>query len=104
MLAMKSAAVLLLALSICSGFAQEGSLKLTHTIPLNGIQSRFDHFAIDAKGQRLFLAALGNNSLKVIDLAIQHRAVNDSMRKTGSTLLVQHPVLGRLPANAALHA
>ena len=49
MLAMKSAAVLLLALSICSGFAQEGSLKLTHTIPLNGIQSRFDHFAMTPK-------------------------------------------------------
>jgi len=48
--------------------------------------------------------ALNTNSLEVIDLAIQHRAVNDSMRKTGSTLLVQHPVLGRLPANAALHA
>src|SRR5438874_12828323 len=73
MLAMKSAAVLLLALSMRSGFAQEGSLKLTHTIPLNGIQGRFDHFAIDAKGQRLFVAALGNNSLEVIDLAAGKR-------------------------------
>ena len=46
---MKSAAVLLLALWMCSGFAQEASLKLTHTIPLNGVQGCFDHFAIDAK-------------------------------------------------------
>ena len=70
---MKSAAALLLALWVCSGFAQEVSLKLTHTIPMNGVQGRFDHFAIDAKGQRLFVAALGNNSLEVIDLAAGKR-------------------------------
>jgi len=52
---------------------QEASLKLTHTIPLNGVQGRFDHFAVDAKGQRLFVAALGNNSLEVIDLAAGKR-------------------------------
>ena len=34
-----------------------------------GRKCRFDHFAIDAKGQRLFVAALGNNTLEVIDLA-----------------------------------
>src|SRR6266545_866305 len=38
--AMKSAAVLLFALWMSSGFAQEASLKLTHTIPLNGVQGR----------------------------------------------------------------
>jgi WD40 repeat protein len=70
---MKSATVLLLALWMCSGFAQEANLKLTHTIPLNGVQGRFDHLAIDAKGQRLFVAALGNNSLEVIDLAAGKR-------------------------------
>ena len=70
---MRSATVLLLALWMCSGIAQEASLKLTHTIPLNGVQGRFDHFAIDAKGQRLFVAALGNNSLEVIDLAAGKR-------------------------------
>src|SRR6266545_8126177 len=67
--AMKSAAVLLFVLWMCSGFAQEVSLKLTHTIPLNGVQGRFDHFAIDAKGQRLFVAALGTNSLEGVDVA-----------------------------------
>ena len=70
---MRSATVLLLALWMCSGFAQEASLKLIHTVPLNGVQGRFDHFAIDAKGQRLFVAALGNNSLEVIDLAAGKR-------------------------------
>src|SRR2546429_2630350 len=71
--AMRSATVHLLALWTCSGFAQEASLKLTHTIPLNGVHGRFDHFAIDAKGLRLFVAALGNNSLEVIDLAAGKR-------------------------------
>ena len=31
-------------------------------------QERIDDLSIDVKGQRLFLAALGNNSLEVIDL------------------------------------
>ena len=70
---MRSATVLLLALGMCSGFAQEASFELTHTIPLNGVQGRFDHFAIDSKGQRFFVAAPGNNSLEVIDLAAGKR-------------------------------
>jgi YVTN family beta-propeller protein len=44
-------------------------LTLAHTVPLPGLKGRFDHFAIDLKGQRLFVAALGNNTLEVIDLA-----------------------------------
>ena len=32
------------------------------------VQGRIDHLSIDVKGQRLFVAALGNNSLEVIDL------------------------------------
>src|SRR4026209_3048113 len=50
--------------------AQEPTtLKLTKTIPLPGVKGRFDHFAIDAKGHRLFVAALGNNTLEVVDIA-----------------------------------
>jgi len=30
-------------------------------------RGRFDHFAIDAKGHRLFVAALGNNTVEVLD-------------------------------------
>jgi YVTN family beta-propeller protein len=32
------------------------------------VQGRIDHLSIDVKGQRLFVAALGNDSLEVIDL------------------------------------
>ena len=49
--------------------AEPAALKLTQTIPLPGVKGRFDHFAIDTAGQRLFLAALGNNTLEVVDLA-----------------------------------
>ncbi len=57
---MKSAAALLFALVTCVCFAQESALKLAHRIPLNGVSGRFDHFAIDIQGKRLFVAALGN--------------------------------------------
>ncbi len=43
-------------------------LKLEATIPMSDVKGRIDHLSIDVKGQRLFVAALGNNSLEVIDL------------------------------------
>ncbi|MBI3735649.1 hypothetical protein HY256_03940, partial [Candidatus Sumerlaeota bacterium] len=43
-------------------------LKLVQTIALPGVEGRFDHFAFDPKGTRLFVAALGNNTLEVLDL------------------------------------
>ncbi len=33
-----------------------------------GVEGRIDHFAVDTKGQRLFVSALGNNTLEVLDL------------------------------------
>src|SRR5260221_12960454 len=43
-------------------------LRLVQTIPLPGVEGRIDHFAWDAKGKRLFVAALGNNTVEVVDL------------------------------------
>ncbi len=48
--------------------AETAVLKLAKTIPLPNVEGRFDHFAIDEKGQRLFVAALGNNTLEIVDL------------------------------------
>jgi DNA-binding beta-propeller fold protein YncE len=48
--------------------AQSAPLKLRQTIPLPGVEGRIDHFASDPSGQRLFVCALGNDSLEVIDL------------------------------------
>src|SRR5262249_31182753 len=49
-------------------------LKLVQTIPLGMVEGRIDHMSADVKGQRLFLAALGNNTLEVVDL-VQGRQV-----------------------------
>jgi DNA-binding beta-propeller fold protein YncE len=43
-------------------------LRLIETIPLPNVTGRIDHMAVDVKGQRLFVAAFGNNSLEVVDL------------------------------------
>ncbi|MGE5443742.1 MAG: YncE family protein [Ignavibacteriales bacterium] len=43
-------------------------LRLVQTIPLPNVEGRIDHLAVDIKGQRLFIAALGNNNLEVLDL------------------------------------
>lgn len=65
---MKPLALLLLcSLALCVCAQEPATLKLTQTIPLPGVKGRFDHFAIDTKGHRLFLAALGNNTLEVLD-------------------------------------
>jgi hypothetical protein len=44
-----------------------GPLELAQTIPLLGVDGRTDHLAVDLAGHRLFLCALGNNTLEVID-------------------------------------
>jgi YVTN family beta-propeller protein len=43
-------------------------LAQTGTVPLAGMTGRIDHFGLDAKTGRLFMAALGNDSVEVIDL------------------------------------
>jgi hypothetical protein len=57
------------AVSLSVGAQDSPALKLTKTIPLPGVKGRFDHFAIDARGRRLFVAALGNDTLEVLDFA-----------------------------------
>jgi DNA-binding beta-propeller fold protein YncE len=70
--ALSSKAVCTVALLCCYAAAtstgQSTPLKLKQTIPLPGVEGRIDHFAADPSGQRLFVCALGNNSLEVIDL------------------------------------
>jgi DNA-binding beta-propeller fold protein YncE len=63
------------ALLVCSGLvattqAQNPTAPLTldKTIPMPRVEGRIDHMAADVAGQRLFVAALGNNSVEVLDL------------------------------------
>jgi DNA-binding beta-propeller fold protein YncE len=44
-------------------------MKLIGRIPMPGVSGRIDHLAVDLKGRRLFVSALGNDTVEVIDLA-----------------------------------
>lgn len=55
---------------VASPAAVNETLTLLQTIPLPNVDGRIDHFSIDIKGQRLFVAALGNNTVEVIDLNV----------------------------------
>ena len=48
--------------------ARTEPLRLLQRIPLPKVEGRIDHMAVDVSGQRLFVTALGNNSLEVVDL------------------------------------
>lgn len=63
---MKFFAIFLIALQILVAQAQSG-LRLIRTIPLPDVAGRIDHMAVDTKGHRLFVAALGNDTVAVVD-------------------------------------
>ena len=71
-------------------------LKLTKTIPLAGVKGRFDHFAADVQSKRLFVAALGNNTLEVIDLAAgkRLRSISGLHKPTGVVFLPEENQIG----------
>jgi YVTN family beta-propeller protein len=48
-------------------------LHLEAKIALPGVSGRIDHLAYDPAGQRVFVAALGNNTVEVIDLGTRVR-------------------------------
>ena len=69
---MKLFSVLLIALSFllngCNAQTQSDSLKLIKTIQLPNVSGRIDHLAYDAKHQKIYVVALGNNTVEVVDL------------------------------------
>jgi YVTN family beta-propeller protein len=48
-------------------------LRLENTIELSLVQGRIDHMSVDVKGGRLFVSALGNNTVEVIDTRLGKR-------------------------------
>jgi DNA-binding beta-propeller fold protein YncE len=68
-----SAIVVILAWARCLGAQAEPLLRLTATIPLPDVQGRIDHFSVDVSGSRLFMSALGNNTVEVVDLKTSSR-------------------------------
>jgi WD40 repeat protein len=73
---MKTLAAVLVAFAMFSaiGLTQDQSatfeksaLHLVQEIPLPNVQGRIDHFSFDAKRKRVIAAALGNNTVEVVD-------------------------------------
>jgi hypothetical protein len=61
-------------IAIFAGYAIQASaqekqaLRLVQTISLPGVTGRLDHMGVDLEGKRLFVAAVANNTLEVVDL------------------------------------
>ena len=64
---MRTAILLLLSTTLVRAQTIE-PLKLEKNIELPDVQGRIDHMSIDVQRQRLFVSALGNHTLEVIDL------------------------------------
>jgi DNA-binding beta-propeller fold protein YncE len=62
-----SSAAILLVLVMQPGAAPE-PLRFLRAIELPRVEGRIDHLTLDSTGQRLFVAALGNNTVEVIDV------------------------------------
>lgn len=62
--------VALIALFLASAAHARGvaPLRLIAAVPLPHVHGRIDHFDVDVTHQRLFMSALGNNTLEVFDL------------------------------------
>jgi DNA-binding beta-propeller fold protein YncE len=58
----------LLAVGVMQTAAGQGPLVLTQSIDLPAVEGRIDHLALDAARHQLFVAALGNNTVEVLDL------------------------------------
>ena len=59
---------MLCSLALGARAGEPSPLRLLRTIALPDVKGRIDHFTVDTTGQRLFVAALGNNSVEVLDL------------------------------------
>src|SRR6266404_2430534 len=56
------------ALAVWSSAQEKQALTLVQTIPLPGVKGRLDHMGVDLEQKRLFVAAVANNTLEVVDL------------------------------------
>ena len=64
--------VALIALSSIAAGEEPSALSLVKHIALPNVKGRIDHLSVDVKGQRLFVAAVDNHTLEVIDTKAGH--------------------------------
>jgi DNA-binding beta-propeller fold protein YncE len=63
----------MLMISSLATAGESGPLTVKGSIPLPNVEGRFDHAAVDLATHRLFFAALGNNTLEVVDVESSKR-------------------------------
>ena len=65
--------IIILCLNNCHAqtSATSQNIKLVTSIQLADVNGRIDHLAYDGKNQKLFIAALGNNTVEIVDLRSQ---------------------------------
>jgi hypothetical protein len=65
--------------------------KLVNSIPLPGVEGRFDHAAADPSTHRVFFAALGNDTLEVVDVEAGKRVhtITGLKRPTGVLFIAE---------------
>lgn len=62
------ATLVLLALAVSAAGQSNPPLRLRKTIPMPDVQGRIDHMFFDPQSHRLFVAALGNNTVEIVDV------------------------------------
>jgi DNA-binding beta-propeller fold protein YncE len=65
---MKHAVTALVVLAGITWGQEPRALSLKSRIPLLTVNGRIDHFSADLKGQRIFVSALGNHTVEVVDV------------------------------------
>src|SRR5260370_34894725 len=69
LLCLNPVVLLTLCLACTTSRAQEKqALRLVQTIPMPNVKGRIDHMDVDVEGKRLFVAAVENGSMEVVDL------------------------------------
>jgi hypothetical protein len=89
---------LMVAISVFLGEAGAvcaASLEEVGKVKLDGVNGRIDHLAYDAANKRLFVAALGNNTVEIIDAAAGKRlkTLTDEAEPQGVRWLSEQNVL-----------
>ena len=89
------AAFLLCFISGCQAQSATNYLQLVETIPLQQVSGRIDHLSFDSKNNFVFVAALGNNSVEVVDLTTKKviRSIKNLHEPQGLTFIVANNTL-----------
>jgi YVTN family beta-propeller protein len=71
----------LIAAVAASGTSRAIATELVATIPLTGVKGRIDHLSADPGRHRIFVAAVGNDTVEVIDTQSKERRTISGLRE-----------------------